>query len=727
MQKSTVTCAAALAMLAGTAMGQITVDGVVDASELAIYGAPRLGSAQVQPTSFGDNGPGQFSGGGVLGDPENVATGVELVIPLSAIGNPSSFSLFGYVTSGDRSFISNQLITNGGLPELNNIGNPPNDFSSDPDFAAGQIFVEAASIVSGTPVLDAANTEGEYPVSSRIFLQQNFTAFGDNGDATEIGGGGSEIDAVYALADSTNLYLFIAGNLEANGNALDLFIDSVIGGATQYGVGTGDGAAVLNGQVGDDGMGGTLPSVFDNGFQPDFILSIDSIDDDEDEMTPNVPRALFGAFSGNDAQIDAVGNLAGYGAANAAFPTGGSPAIGFGIDNSNTAGVTGTAAATTPVSPDSNWSYGSELNNVRARVDVGANRLYLHLAGNMEVIGNRLLIFLDAAPGGQNVLRTDNIDLVFDLLNNLGGLTFDAAFEADYVMVFNTFVDGGSGNLGNFTNAGVLRTNGPLLDQFNNSLDYGAFFGGFLEENDGTPIPDDPMTPRTEPVELMDFSGPRVDIPGSGQFIFTEFSPRITTDEVVNNGNLMPPAGLLQVAYDGSNVAGVTADLATTSAGAARQVTTGLEISIDLDELGWDGTSDIRVTAIVANGSSDDPFLSNQVTGNLAFGDDGMGGIIPAAQLGDDPTMINFEDDVANPEVAGEQFVVLTGTPPCSFADLVAPFGVISQADVSAFVDEFFAGGSLADLVPPFGVVSQGDVAEFVDLFFAGCPMGFMP
>ncbi|MEL6328824.1 MAG: hypothetical protein AAFR38_04115 [Planctomycetota bacterium] len=54
-------------------------------------------------------------------------------------------------------------------------------------------------------------------------------------------------------------------------------------------------------------------------------------------------------------------------------------------------------------------------------------------------------------------------------------------------------------------------------------------------------------------------------------------------------------------------------------------------------------------------------------------------------------------------------------------ADLVAPFGIVSQADVAAFITLFFNNDPrAAALAPPLDIVSQADVAEFVSLFFAG-------
>ncbi|MEL6328748.1 MAG: hypothetical protein AAFR38_03725 [Planctomycetota bacterium] len=63
------------------------------------------------------------------------------------------------------------------------------------------------------------------------------------------------------------------------------------------------------------------------------------------------------------------------------------------------------------------------------------------------------------------------------------------------------------------------------------------------------------------------------------------------------------------------------------------------------------------------------------------------------------------------------------GPPPCSPADLAQPFGVISQADVTRFVELFFEDDPrVASLAEPFDVVSQADVDAFVTLFFQGCP-----
>ena len=54
---------------------------------------------------------------------------------------------------------------------------------------------------------------------SPLTTQTINTGFGDNNsDISGHSNGGSELDAVYGVAYNGYLYLFIAGNLEANGN-----------------------------------------------------------------------------------------------------------------------------------------------------------------------------------------------------------------------------------------------------------------------------------------------------------------------------------------------------------------------------------------------------------------------------------------------------------------------------------------------------------------------------
>ncbi len=677
-----VATATTIAVLAGVAAAQPTVDGAFDPGTEGGFYSGTIWVNNV-PTGFGDNSAGLFTGGN-FGDPENVQTGIELRIPLSALGLSGSETIrvAGWVSSGDRSFKSNQIV--GSLPvDTPNLGGAQ-DFNAAPlDGTQQFISVDLSGVASGAASVDGSLTGDTY---TRVFLQQNYTGFGNETDGTVDGsgpnGGGSEIDAIYMAIDGGELYMMIAGNLETNGNGLDLYIDTGAAGgdATLTGA-SGPGGFVVDAQSGQ---------VFDAGFAANYVLSIDTFDDDGDGMTVNVPRVFFGDINSG---VDLLGSLAGYGAGNAGALSGGDvgvPSVDMGYDNSNTVGVEGNPAEPTPVSPDVDWAYGSELNNVRTYLDSDNNRLYVLIAGNMEVNFNKLQLFFDVAPGGQNVLLDSNVDISFNAINNQAGLTFDTGFEPDYWMAINTGVDGGTNDDVRFTDTSMLRTNGAAIDPFFGAItDFGATFGG--------------------DVALIDFSGPRLDQQdGTLGSIFTEFAPRLVSDELAANGVVTTGIpGLIEIAFDNSNVLGVT-DSDASGAGA---VNTGIELSIDLDELGWDGSQDILMAGWITNSGFD--FYSNQVLGGLPDGSENLG---PRDTDGDGTTDFDFNT------IAGDQFINLSDTSvPCP-ADLAAPFGTLNFFDIAAYIGLFNAGDPVADFAAPFGALNFFDIVEYINQFNAGCP-----
>ena len=203
----------AVAMVAGQAVGQ-TIDGRLQGDE-ALCG-PVLWVPN-QPTSFGDNTPANVP---PSGNALTATRGIELRIPLSAIGGSSTFRLAGWVTSGDHTFMSNQVI--GGLPNLGNLGGNV-DFTA----IAGQQWITVTAATVGTPpVIDGALDETIYGGNQAGWAQNNYTGFGNSTSGTVTGGGGSEINAVYAVASGSDLYLMITGNLEASRRQLALFFDA---------------------------------------------------------------------------------------------------------------------------------------------------------------------------------------------------------------------------------------------------------------------------------------------------------------------------------------------------------------------------------------------------------------------------------------------------------------------------------------------------------------------
>lgn len=83
------------------------------------------------------------------------------------------------------------------------------------------------------------------------------------------------------------------------------------------------------------------------------------------------------------------------------------------------------------------FANGSEIDQVFGTFDGG--NLNLLVAGNLETNFNRLVVFVDSISGGQNVIDGSTTDTSSGggLINDYNGLTFDAGFEADFMLVYN--------------------------------------------------------------------------------------------------------------------------------------------------------------------------------------------------------------------------------------------------------------------------------------------------
>jgi hypothetical protein len=198
------------------------------------------------------------------------------------------------------------------------------------------------------------------------------------------------------------------------------------------------------------------------------------------------------------------------------------------------------------------FANGSELDVAHGFIHSEAGILHLFLGGNLESNFNKLEVFLDFGPGGQNKLRGDNPDVDFNGLNRMGddgsgnGLTFDAEFEADFYITMT----GGNFPYQTFANTSEVLTNG----------------GG---------------------------SGGYIGSGGAGT-------------NVLNGSN-----GTV-IAIDNSNTGGVDGGTGPSS-GAG--VTTGIEISIPLSILAGYAGGDIKVTAFI-NGGGHDFLSNQVLAGN---------------------------------------------------------------------------------------------------------------
>lgn len=230
---------------------------------------------------------------------------------------------------------------------------------------------------------------------------------------------------------------------------------------------------------------------------------------------------------------------------------------------------------------DGTGNGGGELDAAYA-VAVAGGRLSLILTGNQEHNFNKMDIFIDSKAGGENVLSATP-DYDFNpgggwISSNFGGLTFDTGFEADYHLF---------SRLGN--SAGVSN-------QFEVDLVDRAGGGSASVSGDGG------ATGGSGTIQ----SG--VIAPGAGG--------NNTTTFITQN---------VQYALNNTNSAGVVGGTAAANAANALAVTTGLEFSIALVDIGSPGIGDTIQIAVMYN-NGDHNFLSNQTLGGLPAGTGNLGG-----------------------------------------------------------------------------------------------------
>ncbi|HED53314.1 MAG TPA: PEP-CTERM sorting domain-containing protein [Phycisphaerales bacterium] len=205
----------------------------------------------------------------------------------------------------------------------------------------------------------------------------------------------------------------------------------------------------------------------------------------------------------------------------------------------------------------------SEIDGIWAYSD-GVN-LYLGVTGNVQDF-NKLDLFFDSTAGGQNSLRGDNADVDFNQLNtNLGGLTFDAGFEADYFLTYTVSGD----RTQHFTGAAQLDT-------------MGGGPGGFQ---------------------------------GGGNYV--------DGDQIVAGG----ANGLGYVLGTNQSNTGGVADFGNPNDSDPALVMTGMELSIPLAELGYTGGA-LRLAGFINGGSHDflsNQVIGGLPAGTGNLGGDGAG------------------------------------------------------------------------------------------------------
>jgi hypothetical protein len=175
------------------------------------------------------------------------------------------------------------------------------------------------------------------------------------GDATTVAtnngyANGSELDATYGVVQNSILYLFFAGNLNStNSDNLDIFIQTGTGGSNQFQqyIATTPSSAknvALNRLSGVWTGANNRGMQFDTGFSPNYVLTVNA----PGGTATDTNNGDFNSYMNYVNVNTGVEGYLGYGnpGAPGVFNTnqnGNALGVSYGLNNSNVAGVTGTA------------------------------------------------------------------------------------------------------------------------------------------------------------------------------------------------------------------------------------------------------------------------------------------------------------------------------------------------------------------------------------------------
>jgi hypothetical protein len=218
------------------------------------------------------------------------------------------------------------------------------------------ILVSAALATSVRAITVDGYLDAGY--GSALSTQTCNTSYGNStgGDSA----GGSELDAAYGTVQSGNLYLFLAGNFENNGNNALIWIQGASGGQSTFNISNGWGPSALNG------------STFSPGFAPNLMLTVN---DYQGKVSANTyvlsssgsSNTYIGSFQESSSGFG-VGTLAG---------------IAFGLVNTNAAGVSNQAGTAANQASAAAVGVGLELAIPLSQLGYSSGNIEV-----MEAIGN---------------------------------------------------------------------------------------------------------------------------------------------------------------------------------------------------------------------------------------------------------------------------------------------------------------------------------------------------
>ena len=213
------------------------------------------------------------------------------------------------------------------------------------------------------------------------------TGFGDSTtDTSGNSNGGSELDAVYGVVTNGYLYLFIAGNVQANGNNINLFVaDGQAGGQSVLEIGGSPGEAAMNG------------STFSPGFNANVMFTF-TVTATNSVVNLSVDEAVLSGSPGTELHLGNVALSGGSGNNQNLSDSG----IAVGFDNVNTSGVNGSSGTAANQAAADAVTTGLELGIPLSALGnpTGAIKVLVDINGNGYVyLSNQFLPGLAVGTG----------------------------------------------------------------------------------------------------------------------------------------------------------------------------------------------------------------------------------------------------------------------------------------------------------------------------------------
>ena len=393
------------------------------------------------------------------------------------------------------------------------------------------------------PTLDGKVTAGD-SYGAALSVQNTNTQFGNAtlGDPVN-GGGGSEIDQVFAKIENGRLYVNVTGNLEWNFNKLEVFVDSKAGGVNSINgaaLPTGVDAFCCGGIGTTSGALQRLNSLaFDANFNADYYLTFTN---GQETVNPNMPDSRgFWAISAHYADVSQGTN-------------GATAALGMQLAPRGLPNV---------------MRFPGDYNK-SGKVDAADYVLWRKSQGQATARG------AGADANGSMLVDAPDYDIWRSRFD-------DGTTLADFPFVPANLANGVSEALIGPALPGLAQ--GQLIDRA-----YAQGAGGCVGDTGAGCIAGElEFALNVDPAEV-----------GTNQSSHRNFNNTVG----------------LELAFDNSNTVGVSGDgpYETPTAGNPQDVTTGVEFSIPLSQLGTTaGGGPIKLTIFVNGGGHD--FISNQFGG----------------------------------------------------------------------------------------------------------------